>query len=53
MVQCRYILPGAIYLRIHKGNGWRMWVSKVLLGCGCGIIPVALTFIIRNGGRGH
>ena len=49
-----YILPGAIYYKLHPAQpGWRRKVAVVLFCCGCVIVPVALTFIIKNGGGGH
>jgi len=49
-----YILPGIIYLKLHKADEWtpKKIGAAVLLGAGCVIIPACLTFI-GLGGSGH
>jgi amino acid permease len=48
-----YILPGACYYKLHPIWSWRRKVAVALFCVGCLIIPIALTFIIQNGGGGH
>jgi amino acid permease len=48
-----YILPGACYYKIFKAESqghwdWRMYAAIVLFCMGCIIMPVALTFIIKD-----
>lgn len=48
-----YILPGACYYKLHPEWGWRKKVSIGLFCVGVIIVPIALFFIIKNGGGGH
>ena len=45
-----YILPGAIYYNIHTAdNTWKRKAAACLFAAGCGIIPLALGFILFGG----
>ena len=45
-----YILPGAIYHSMHTGDrGWKRQAAGAMFLAGCGIIPMALSFIIFGG----
>ena len=45
-----YILPGAIYYRIHTvDETWKRTAAACLFVAGCAIIPLALGFIFFGG----
>lgn len=51
-----YILPGAIFLKLHKDDEWaaKHYGAAALLAAGCIIIPSCLTFLFLPGANaGH